>query len=55
MFKRLYFCVRLIDQNVQFGSRVKFWCCVTGFPDPKVEWYREGQKLNSFSYNASMR
>ncbi|XP_050541447.1 myosin light chain kinase, smooth muscle-like isoform X2 [Daktulosphaira vitifoliae] len=55
LFRRLYFCVRLIDQNVPFGSRVKFWCCVTGFPEPKVEWYREGQKLNNYTYNASMR
>ncbi|XP_050422462.1 titin homolog isoform X2 [Adelges cooleyi] len=55
MFKRLYFCVRLVDQNVPSSSRVKFWCCVIGYPEPRVEWFREGQKLNCFTYNASKR
>ncbi|VVC32965.1 Hypothetical protein CINCED_3A023493 [Cinara cedri] len=53
--RKLYFCVRLIDQTVSSGTRVKFWCSIIGYPEPRVQWYREGQKLNSFTYNASSR
>ncbi|XP_050063770.1 uncharacterized protein LOC114128407 isoform X2 [Aphis gossypii] len=54
-FKDLYFCVRMIDQTVSSGARVKFWCSVIGYPEPRVQWYRDGQKLNSFTYNSSAR
>ncbi|XP_022161453.1 uncharacterized protein LOC111027387 isoform X2 [Myzus persicae] len=54
-FKGLHFCVRLIDQTVSSGARVKFWCSVIGHPEPRVQWYRDGQKLNSFTYNSSAR
>ncbi|XP_025203950.1 uncharacterized protein LOC112600845 isoform X2 [Melanaphis sacchari] len=54
-FKGLYFCVRMIDQTVSSGARVKFWCSVIGHPEPHVQWYRDGQKLNSFTYNSSAR
>ncbi|XP_026808599.1 uncharacterized protein LOC113550868 isoform X2 [Rhopalosiphum maidis] len=54
-FKGLYFCVRMIDQTVSSGARVKFWCSVIGHPEPRVQWYRDGQKLNSFTYNSSAR
>uniref|UniRef100_A0A2S2QNT5 Muscle M-line assembly protein unc-89 n=1 Tax=Sipha flava TaxID=143950 RepID=A0A2S2QNT5_9HEMI len=54
-FKRLYFCVRLMDQTVSSGTRVKFWCSIIGYPEPRVQWYRDGQKLNSFTYNSSAR
>ncbi|KAL4119648.1 hypothetical protein QTP88_012442 [Uroleucon formosanum] len=54
-FKGLHFCVRMIDQTVSSGARVKFWCSVIGHPEPRVQWYRDGQKLNSFTYNSSAR
>lgn len=54
-FKDLYFCVRMIDQTVSSGARVKFWCSVIGYPEPRIQWYRDGQKLNSFTYNSSAR
>ncbi|XP_060843292.1 uncharacterized protein LOC132923359 isoform X6 [Rhopalosiphum padi] len=54
-FKGLYFCVRMIDQTVSSGARVKFWCSVIGHPEPRIQWYRDGQKLNSFTYNSSAR
>lgn len=54
-FKKLYFCVRLTDKTVSSGTRVKFWCSIIGYPEPRVQWYRDGQKLNSYTYNSSMR
>lgn len=32
----------LLNANVQEGDRHKFECMVNGFPEPKVEWFKDG-------------
>ena len=33
-------------QNVTLGSLVNLTCIVTGAPQPRIEWFKEGQVLN---------
>ena len=37
----------LHDVDVKVGARVKFRVKLSGYPQPKVNWYKDGKKLRS--------
>lgn len=39
------FLKRIGDTEVYHGMNAKFTACVTGYPEPEVEWFKNGQKL----------
>ncbi|RZF43883.1 hypothetical protein LSTR_LSTR007219 [Laodelphax striatellus] len=39
------FLKRIGDCEYYHGMKVKFTACVTGYPDPEVEWFRGNEKL----------
>ena len=39
------FLKRVGDCEVYKGMTAKFTACVTGYPDPEFEWYRDDTKL----------
>ena len=41
------FTVPLNDATIQEGEKLTFECCVIGFPEPEVCWYKDGISIIS--------
>lgn len=39
------FLKKIIDTEVIHGMKAKFTACVSGHPEPEIEWYKNGNKL----------
>ncbi|CAH0394564.1 unnamed protein product [Bemisia tabaci] len=55
---RPHFCGRLSNRSTTVGSRVKLTCSVIGYPEPKIEWYKDGlpiiHKKRDFKYHVKL-
>ncbi|OAD58520.1 Myosin light chain kinase, smooth muscle [Eufriesea mexicana] len=44
--KKPSFCTRLTNRTVGVGMRTRLTCTVLGYPEPRVYWTRDGEKLD---------